>query len=333
MSNEEKSNFKKKRIIIFCSCCIIVSIILSLVPIFVFQKRFGDSWKIDDGKEFMLAINNSASIQKTAKYSIIKNFELKIGDIKAHGGVNFYGELDGNGHTITIIPDDTNSSLENPIFGVIMKEASISSLNIIIDNYKQKNILKVGSDSTKSIAVLAEQNNGTIDTCSISVKDFYIGRFCEIAAVCVCKNLGEISNVALLAKITYSDSIFPWKCFMGGLVAQNFGSVEKVLADIEFTIKDEKGALPLLARDGKNEYIGYILGSFNSVNVKELYYLNNIIEKENMNKFAMKRLTDINIVNNGKEIDDVHKLLSEPSKWDIVDNQSIPRVHENEQTR
>lgn len=287
-------------------------------------ERQVNSWKIDSDDEFIRAIKHSESIKEKAYYHLVTNIELSIDKIESIKDVNFYGYLDGQGNEIKITQGNNKKILNKPIFNTIMQDASIKSLNILVEKS-----VTVGSDEYSEIAVLANSNEGLISTCSISADSLYIGKNCTSAAVLIVKNFNSISDIAVSANISYYTTDLPdWQCRFGGLSSASYGSVNNVLANIQFELS-ERSIFPLLSNE-RNQYVGYALGAFNEEEPEyaNIYFLNGILNlNDPENSYAMLRLTDRNIESKENMPSDLRRVFSVPDDWGILsDGQVIPSV-------
>lgn len=228
----------------------------------IFAKR---SFTVEDEVGFIKAMRHSAEQKKNVEYSVVKSFELSADALP--DGLDFYGTLDGNGHTITVKGD----TLKKPIFNALKKGSAVKRLNVVAKS-------TVGSDG-ENIAVLATQNEGTVENCALTVDRIYIGTNCKNAAGLVTFNTNTISNVLIDVKsVDYDVTLVNWQCRFGSVAAVNYAQVKNVFADVSFEKHAEQLKQPLFDNEKPNGFIGYVFGAMpendGSGNISDVYFFN-----------------------------------------------------------
>lgn len=218
-------------------------------------------FSISDEDSFVMAIKHSMENKQVCAYDVIDDFSLHVGALPADA--DFYGTLDGHGHTITIVHDadhDRGAILAKPIFKTIKKDATVKRLNLIIDE------VSVGSNTSENVSALATNNEGTIENCSLNVGDIFIGGNCKNASALVNFNTNQISNIIVTVRaVTYDATMVGWYSRFGAVASVNYAQVKNVFADITFSQNGE-GPLkqPLFDYENRNALVGYVFGAMSN---------------------------------------------------------------------
>lgn len=215
-----------------------------------------DGWKIkndEDGKSFINAIVNSNSIKEKQNYYLDEDITVNVEKLP-QDDIIFYGNLNGNGHTITLTTEQEESYMEKPIFSKIVKGASVSRVKFILDEK-----VTLGSlSSERDTCLLANFNYGSINNCYFEVYKQCIGTNCINAATIVNYNFKEMSTICLKLKeiIAADNTTRNWKCHFGAVATMNYGNVEKIFADINFN--EDENKLDVFRIDYNNQFVGYL---------------------------------------------------------------------------
>lgn len=202
-------------------------------------------YKIDSSKKFIKAINHSAETGKAYNYVLTGSFEVDITELPADKF--FYGHLNGNGYTITLISKN-NRPMTSPIFGKIQEGAKVERLGI------ELNTVLGEDDSTADIAVLAKDNFGIVQDCFISISNIFIGSKCQNAAALINNNFGEVNSVCVdVNLVESSQSLDNWQCAFGTIATTNYAVVKNALIRVVF------GDLDIFNSSYNNQSIGYVI--------------------------------------------------------------------------
>lgn len=230
------------------------------------ERDYVGSVRIGDAESFLRALENSNEIRQYREYVFTDDVTISTTDINGTG-YYFYGRLYGGGYTLTIAPGE--GALTSPIFKVIDEGAEVERLNIEV----AANIGQLGLSS--GMAVLAETNNGKIANCTLNASCVVIDAECRESAALVVINKGDIECVCLSVGEFISDvaNYDDWVTSFGGIAAVNFGTINNILADVNFGMG--AGRLPVFENGYNNLKVGYIFGSAGSdASADNLYIFN-----------------------------------------------------------
>lgn len=236
---------------------------LTIVLLIVLLNQSDKKFSITTSEQFIQAMKHSADIKKRKEYTLDTDIAVNANALPKTA-LDFYGILNGNGHTLTISANK-KSTLPKPLFKTIKEDAAINMLNIVVDSK-----VTVGSESGKSdVAVLANVNSGVISDCTLTVDAILIGKECSNAAALVNFNYKEIKNVCVtVLKMQETKKNESWSCRFGAVSTVNYASVKDVFVDVSF----DNGAgerLSVFDSAIDNRYVGYVVGGFEAAETTE----------------------------------------------------------------
>ncbi len=204
------------------------------------------AYEIDSSQDFINAIEHSAETKKSYNYVLTNSFEVDVLDLPIEKC--FYGNLNGNGYTITIVSEDS-LPMTSPIFDKIQKGAKVERLGIELTTVLGED------DNAADIALLAKNNYGVIQDCSISIRKIFLGNKCQNAAALINNNFGKINSVCInVDKVESSQSEVNWNCTFGTVSTVNYAVVKNTLIRVLFSDFDIFNKLYY------NQNVGYVFG-------------------------------------------------------------------------
>lgn len=241
----KNSKIKGPRFKLWLALFLIVFIIFIGLAVFsyIYTEK---AYEIASPQDFIKAIEHSAETTKSYNYALTNSIEIDVADLPIEKC--FYGHLNGNGYTVTIVSNDS-LPMTSPIFDKIQKGAKIERLGIELRTV-------LGEDgNTADIAVLAKNNFGVIQDCSISIRKIFLGNKCQNAAALINNNFGEINSVCINVDVVESSqSKTSWICTFGTISTVNYAVVKNTLIRVLFNDLDIFNKLYY------NQSVGYVFG-------------------------------------------------------------------------
>ncbi len=193
--------------IVSIACAVVLALIYSVSGM-VSGFGVGNSpYKIASARQLLIALN------KGDKYELCDDITLDNMD----DDIEFYGTLDGRGHTIYI------DNLDG--FGIDKNAGTIKNLNIV---YRVKN-----ETITKQIGLVANKNEGNISNINVTIESTKITanrsaeNDCGVYGVAVV-NSGTISDIKIKMDIELT-AVGDGECSVSGVVYSNSGRIENCL--------------------------------------------------------------------------------------------------------
>lgn len=220
----------------------VMCIVVGVVSFF----ELGNEFKIDSPSDFIHAINHSNETGKKYKYVVTGPFDINIDENELPIGKSFYGDLNGNGYTITL-KSNNDKILKSPIFSSIQECASIKNLSFKME-------LTLGEDDNESdIALLANRNFGSVKDCSFVINNIYIGNRCKKASAIVNDNFGTIESICISVNaVNSSQTRTDWQCDFGTVATVNYATVKNVFVSVAL---DDFG---IFDKFYDNQKVGYV---------------------------------------------------------------------------
>lgn len=262
---QKNKNSRLLNVLITFECLAVIALI-ALFCVFYFPK-YVSSYEITSQETFFWAVRNSSEIGVKKEYRLGNDITVNVQAMKDNiqdAEYDFYGTLDGQGNTITIV-SSSETQISAPIFNTIKEGATVKGLNIVLSD----NVTITG-DERSDIALLTKTNYGTIEQCCVSVGKMVIGN-CNSASVIARNNRGTISKVGVnVDKISSDvDDASNWNSRFGAIAVANYADVNNVVVNINFD--------PLVVFDDSinNEDVGYVLGLIGvNASLKKIYVAN-----------------------------------------------------------
>lgn len=275
------------RFLVWCliACLVIASLLLGMIAWCLSRNNI----KIEDLKVATPPIritddNFVDTVIKNSKMQLNKSYYLddkitldsdKLSKLEGAGALSFYGTLDGCGNEISI-----EAPMSKPLFNQITDGSTVKQLAITF-----KNSVEVKNSNAKSIAVLANINNGTIENVKISDAKVDTNGV-SVAGGIAAYNFNQINyctiSIYFAINSDYTNIKQPgvaanWKCAVGAVAGINCGD-GRVMGAIVSTMFTNNFVV-LTRQLYKNSLVGYSIGRWgNSDTISDIHIINGLYQ-------------------------------------------------------
>lgn len=264
---------------------ILASISAFLTAYFIDYKFKTDINKhIGNSSQFIEFVESVSRTGTRSSWALEADIDLTPDDVElihniknrnGKAGAWFYGNLDGQGHSIRFIND---AEINKPLFDFITNESRIENLCIESAVINTDKVIE-------SAAVLAVTNEGTLSNVYIkklTVKGEYIGENNISVAGIAVYNFGAITHCAVQANLIVPDRSpndvtfvsdngkkvqAVWSCRFGAISVSNSNGGKIIGAIVAVDFRDDFAVLsiaPYNDRQDRNLLIGYAVCSWNN---------------------------------------------------------------------
>lgn len=195
----------------------------TILPSITFSRDTGEFINISTPGEF-----SAISIEPNANYTLMNDIEIN----EINGLGNFYGTLNGNGHTVTINILNINPSINNyGLFNDVYDNSVIKNIKFIIKN-ESNEFVTAHTNENKSYGLLCSRNYGRIEDVEISGSRLVGSDSESIGGGNAGASIGAIAgtNYGIIHKVSVTSTRVDFtnkykRVNIGGIVGENYGYI------------------------------------------------------------------------------------------------------------